>query len=117
MTSVGSAVTEGPGKILGSSREIQVMSLSAAQEVQRRLAEIGIGGILSMGHPNQPLLQMPVGMDRVGMVIVGGLNPVAALEESGIHTESTAMAVLYDYERLTPFSELVAKGPSRRVRA
>ncbi len=117
MTSVGSAVTEGRGKILGSFREIPVMSLAAAQDVQRRLAEIGIGGILTMGNPNQPLLEMPVGMDRAGMVIVGGLNPVAALEESGIHTESTAMAVLYDYERLTPFSELGARESSRRVRA
>ena len=116
MTSVGSAVAEGRGKILGSFREIPVVSLQAAEDVQRRLAEIGIGGILSMGNPNQPLLEMPVGIDRAGMVIVGGLNPIAALEEAGIHTENTAMAVLYDYERLVPFGELTAQESSRRTR-
>jgi repressor of nif and glnA expression len=39
------------------------------------------------------------------MVVVGGLNPVAALEEAGIQTRSAAMSVLVDYRNLKPFRE------------
>jgi repressor of nif and glnA expression len=38
-------------------------------------------------------------------VIVGGLNPIAVLEEHGIATESKAMSTLFDYSRLKPFKE------------
>jgi repressor of nif and glnA expression len=41
------------------------------------------------------------------MVVVGGLNPVAALEEAGIQTKSAAMSVLVDYGELKPFKEWV----------
>ena len=43
------------------------------------------------------------------VVIVGGLNPVAVLEEQGIPTESKAMSTLYDYSRLIPFSEITPR--------
>jgi repressor of nif and glnA expression len=52
---------------------------------------------------------MPVGMDRAGMVLVGGLNPIAAVEEAGIMTESAAMSVMFDYEKLMPFKEAAAE--------
>jgi repressor of nif and glnA expression len=50
---------------------------------------------------------MPVGIDKVGLVVVGGLNPIAAVEESGIATRSRAMSTLYDYENLVTFKELL----------
>jgi repressor of nif and glnA expression len=105
MTSVSDAVNHGSGKVLASFREIPVVCVEKAQELQERLRSLGIGGILLVGNPNQPLVEMPVGMDRAGMVVVGGLNPVAALEEAGIKTENTAMAILKDYTKLLPFKE------------
>jgi len=62
--------------------------------------ERGIGVILLIGQPNSPLFGVPVGIDKVGMIIVGGLNPIAALEESGVLTESKAMSTLYEYSQL-----------------
>jgi repressor of nif and glnA expression len=38
-------------------------------------------------------------------VIVGGLNPVAVLEEHGIATASKAMSALFDYTQLLPFQD------------
>jgi repressor of nif and glnA expression len=105
MTSVAGAVRNGAGKVLASFREIPVVSVERAVELKEKLMAAGIGGVLDIGAPNQPLLEMPVGMDRAGMVVVGGLNPVAALEEAGIRTESAAMSVLYDFEGLLPFKE------------
>jgi repressor of nif and glnA expression len=106
MTSVSKAVRQRTGNVLASFREIPVVSVDKALEIQEKLNAIGIGGILIIGNPNQPLFEMPVGMDKAGMVVIGGLNPIAALEEAGIPTESTAMAVLHDYSDLTPFKEL-----------
>lgn len=107
MTSVMDAVKHRTGAVLASFREIPVVSLQRATEINERLRAAGIGGILMMGNPNQPLLEIPVGMDKVGMVIVGGLNPIAALEEAGIATHSAAMAVLYGYSKLTPFRDIL----------
>jgi repressor of nif and glnA expression len=105
MTSVIDAVRHRAGKVLASFREIPVVSVEKAMELQERLKAIGIGGVLLIGNPNQPLYEMPVSFDKAGMVIVGGLNPIAALEESGISTDSAAMAALYNYTDLLPFKE------------
>ena len=54
-------------------------------------------------------MEVPVGIDKVGVVIVGGLNPVAAIEESGIPTESRAMSTLYKYSKLKSFKDILSE--------
>lgn len=103
MTDVLGAVKKNSGKILASFREIPVPCLEEVKRLAAQMKKKGIGGILLLGTPNKPLLEVPVGIDRVGMVIVGGLNPVAAIEESGIPTESKAMSTLYPYAGLKEF--------------
>jgi HTH-type transcriptional regulator, global nitrogen regulator NrpRI len=107
MTDVLNAVKNYNGKILASFREIPIVSLEKAKELSLVMKENGIGGILLIGNPNQPLLEMPVAMDKAGMIIVGGLNPIAALEEAGITTVSKAMSTLYRYSELVNFKELL----------
>jgi len=105
MTDVTHAVKNHCGRILASFRELPVVCVDEARSLAKKMAAIGIGGILHIGNPNQPLLEMPVGMDKAGMVIVGGLNPIAALEEVGIPTESKAMSTLYEYSKLISFKD------------
>jgi repressor of nif and glnA expression len=107
MTDVLGAVKNGSGKVLASLREIPVVCLNEAKILAEKMADKGIGGILLVGSPNKPILEVPVGMDKVGVVIVGGLNPIGAIEESGIPTESKAMSTLYSYLKLKVFNELV----------
>jgi repressor of nif and glnA expression len=109
MTSVSDAVKGRSGTILASFREIPVASLKRAVELKEKLDSIGMGGILLIGGPNQPSLEVPVGMDRAGLTVVGGLNPVAAIEEAGVQTESAAMAIFTDYAELTPFKDAMKK--------
>lgn len=109
MTDVMGVIKQRTGKVLASFREIPVVSIGRAKEFEKKMNEKGIGGVLLIGNPNQPLLEMPVGMDKAGMIIVGGLNPIATLEETGIPTESTAMAVLYEHRKLIPFNEILKK--------
>ncbi len=107
MTAVSEAVTGRNGRILASFREIPVVCLDKAARLARTLEERGIRGILMIGSPNTPLLEVPVSIDKAGIVIIGGLNPVAVLEEHGIATESKAMSTLFEYSRLVPFKDLI----------
>ncbi|MDI6731207.1 MAG: NrpR regulatory domain-containing protein [Candidatus Margulisbacteria bacterium] len=106
MTSVREA-TSGSGKILAGLREIPAISRQAAETVLVEAEEAGLGNTLYIGRPNQPVLGMLVGVDRVGVVIPGGLNPVAAAEEWGIETDSRALTALVDFAQLISFNKLV----------
>ncbi len=103
MTDVIGAVKNHSGRILASFREVPVVCVDEANRIAQRMTDVGIGGIMQIGNPNQPLLEIPVSMDKAGMVVVGGLNPVAALEEAGIYTESHAMSTMYEYSKLKNF--------------
>ena len=105
MTDVKGAVRDGEGRVLASFREIPVVCYERAVELSRELKQKGIGGILTIGQPNTALYEMPVGIDKSGMVIVGGLNPIAAIEEAGLPTDSKAMSTLYEYSELRPFRD------------
>ena len=107
MTDVYGAVKNQSGKILASFREIPVVSIEKAEQLKESLKMKGIGGILLIGNPNQALLEMPVSLDKAGMIIIGGLNPIAALEERGIVTVSKAMSTLYKFSDLVRFKDIV----------
>ncbi len=106
MTDVYGAVQHGEGKVLASFREIPTVCIENALRVSEELKRKGISGIIRIGDPNNSLFEVPVGVDRAGMVIIGGLNPVAILEESDIPTQSKAMSTLIEYSLLMPFKEL-----------
>ena len=102
MTRVGEAARTGSGTIGASFREIPAVALARATELIDRLAGLGLGGVLELGIPGRPLLDVPVAQGRVGLVVAAGLNAVAAVEEAGIETENHAMAVLHEFGKLSP---------------
>jgi len=106
MTSVRQAAQTGAGSIGASFREIPTVALSAAGKVIDRLEAIGLGGVLMIGKPNQPLLDIPVGYGRVGIIVAGGLNPVAAAEELEFASRYQAMHTLSDFGKLKSINDL-----------
>lgn len=106
MTSVSEAVRTGNGKILANFREIPAPARSIAQEVIDSLKEAGIKGVYALGNTSEPVCQITIGLNRVGMVLLGGLNPVAAAVEAGIEIENIAESGIIDFERLTSFGQL-----------
>lgn len=102
MTSVIQAARTGSGKILGVFRTIPAPAKHAVEEKTAQLKEAGINGVYAIGDTSEPLCQIPVSMNRIGIVQLGGLNPVAAAVESGIEIESMAESGLIDFERLQP---------------
>ena len=106
MTSVSKVAETGSGIIGASFREIPSAATPRAEKLKKKLEEIGLGAIMVMGKPGQPLLDIPVGEGRTGMIVLPGLNPLAACEEHGIPTENLAMGTLFDFSDLVPFDEI-----------
>ena len=106
MTSVAEVAQNGNGKILANFRELPAPCRPIAEEVLARLKEARLGGVLVMGNTSEPVCEIPVELNRIGMVLLGGLNPVAAAEEAGIEAESYAMSTVIDYQNLIKFEEV-----------
>ncbi|MAF86131.1 MAG: hypothetical protein CL875_06650 [Dehalococcoidales bacterium] len=109
MTSVSEAAKTGNGKILANFREIPALSRTIVEEKLALLKEAGIGGVYVLGNTSEPICQIAVDMNRVGMVLLGGLNPVAAAVEGGIEIESIAESGLIDFQQLISFWQLYDK--------
>ena len=71
------------------------------------LLEAGLRGVLLMGNTSEPICEVPVEINKIGMILIGGMNPVAAAEEAGIEAENQAMSTTVDYQDLVDFEELL----------
>jgi repressor of nif and glnA expression len=106
MTNVSEAARNGNGKILANFREIPAPSRAIVDEKVAMLKEVGINGVYALGNTSEPTCQITVGLNRVGMVLLGGLNPVAVAVESGIEAENIAESGLIDFQQLQSFWQL-----------
>lgn len=102
MTDVLGALRRGTGKILGSFREIPIESLGEAEKINKRMKRPGFRSCIFFGQPGEPLMGLPVTEGKVGMVVLGGLNPIAGLEEAGLVFDTRSIAMLQDYLSLSP---------------
>lgn len=107
MTSVREAAELGNGEILANFREIPALCRPIAEQVMTRLKQAGLGGLIVMGNTSEPVCEVPVDLNRVGMILLGGLNPVAAAEEAGIETDNHAMHTVMEYQDLIKFQDLL----------
>jgi repressor of nif and glnA expression len=107
MTNYWEATETGNGLVGASFREVPGASRDRVLSITKSLESVGLGGAYLIGWPGRPLLEIPVGEGRLGMIVMGGLNPVAILEELGIRVRnSSALAGLVDYRRLFSYEEL-----------
>jgi HTH-type transcriptional regulator, global nitrogen regulator NrpRI len=100
MTSVSEVVKTGNGKILANFREIPSSARSYVSQKVEASRESGINGVFVLGNTSEPVCQIAVGLNRVGMVLLGGLNPVAAAVEAGFEIENMPESGLIDYQQL-----------------
>jgi repressor of nif and glnA expression len=110
LTSVRQLVRTGHGRLGVSFREVPTCALPTVEALAAELRAAGLSGILQIGRPNQPMLGVTVPEGRTGVLVIGGLNPVAAIYESGIITTNRALCTLVDFRRLVRYSELVHLG-------
>lgn len=100
------AVTTGTGRIGASFREFPADSIDTVRSISHQLETIGLGSLLCLGSPGQSLYGVSVGPQRVGAIIIGGLNPMSIFEETGLRVRSSALSGLVDFDKLFHYSEL-----------
>lgn len=109
MTRYREVVETGSGRIGANFMEVPGDALKRVVDISREMEKDGLGSFLKLGWPGHSLIQIPINWGRLGGVIVGGLNPVAYLEESGIPVVSKAISGLVEYESLYDFHVLTKK--------
>ncbi len=113
MTQVKACAVSGTGLIGASFREFPSAALSGVRDVVRSLDTAGLQGVVAIGRPGLPLLGVPVTEGRTGLVVVGGLNPMAALREEGIPMEIRPLAGLDEFGRFRDVDDLARLGRRR----
>lgn len=106
MTNVRGAIQNGAGIIGASFREIPSSAAKRIQSLLPHMNKQGLGGILAIGRPGQPLLDIPVSEGHCGVIVLGGLNPIAAVHEAGIRPEFHSLAQLQDVSELSNYREI-----------
>lgn len=110
MTDYVGATTTGNGLIRVGFREVPADSRDQVVALADQMDKVGLGGIFMIGCPGRPLLEIPVSQGRLGFIVIGGLNPVAILEERGIRVRHTgALAGLINYNDLFCYEELAER--------
>jgi repressor of nif and glnA expression len=106
MTSVKEVAAKGDGKILANFREIPALSRSLAEDIIADFNKAGISGAIYIGAAGTPICQTDVDINKVGMILPGGLNPVAAAYEDGFDVDNKAMSTVMEFEELSVFEDI-----------
>lgn len=105
MTSYLSVIETGSGRVLANLREIPISARPSALEILDEANERGLDAVLEVGSPGESLFGLSVDVNRVGIVIAGGINPAVAVEESGIEVETIPMESLMDISEMKYFRD------------
>jgi repressor of nif and glnA expression len=109
MTSVREAARSGDGEILANYREIPAICRPLAENVIAGLKRNKIDGVLTLGKTSEKICEINLDLNKIGIVLLGGLNPVAAAAEAGIEAELHSMSTVVDYGNLTHYREIFSK--------
>lgn len=100
LTSANKTINTGSGKILANLREIPMVAKEHAEEILGDLMSADIDGVLKITEPNSDALGISVGRDHIGIVVLGGINPIAAIQEANINIRTDAISRLMDISEL-----------------
>jgi HTH-type transcriptional regulator, global nitrogen regulator NrpRI len=107
MTSVTETIKTGNGLILSNFREIPSICQPVTENVIAALKNCHLDGVFQIGEVSQAVCEINVDMNKIGIVLIGGLNPVAAAAEAGIESENHSMSTVVEYSRLVDFREIM----------
>jgi repressor of nif and glnA expression len=110
MTKVSLCAGGGAGIIGACFCEFPSVAADGISGLLPALKELQLNCILALGRPNRPLLDIPVGEGRTGMIIADGLNPFAALHEAGIPVDIHSLSGLENIASFVPFRDVVPMG-------
>lgn len=100
-TSVLEVVETGEGKILANIRQINLSAYDRVIEIIQQAEKMGLGGFFPPGDIDGSLLGAPIEMGKFGIAIVGGINGICALEETGIRIETNPVSTVMEYKTMS----------------
>lgn len=100
MTDVAGASRSGAGRVLANFRELPGACRPMVERVAGQMKEAGINGLFLLGEASEPVCQVPVDLNMCGIILLGGLNPMAAAAEAGIEANYHAMNSAMPFESL-----------------
>ncbi len=110
MTRVSDYARTGSGIIGASFREVPSVALPAVQHLQKKMQRLALPAIIAVGRPGLPLLDIPVPEGSLGILVAGGINPMAALGERGVPVTMWSLAALEEFGRFQDFATAALKG-------
>ena len=106
LTSVTQMINTGTGKILANLREAPMSARDRIEQVLDLLVESGFSCILEVGEPNNDILGIQVGREKLGIAVIGGTNPMALVQENDIEIDTQELSILLDVEEMIHIDEL-----------
>ena len=106
LTSVTQMLRTSTGNILANLREGPLAARDTIERTLSDLMDAEFSGILEVSEPNTSILDVPVERDHLGIVVIGGTNPMAAVQEYGISIYTNAMSTLINIDELSHISEI-----------
>jgi len=109
IASVGEVIRSGNGTILANIRECHMEAEALVAELLDDLASSQFIGVLEVGLPNSPLLGVQISPQYMGVVAVGGTNPMAAVREAGYPVLTRAMKGVIESTEMKGIEQLCAE--------
>jgi len=107
-TSIVQLLETGSGNILANLREAPMAARNDIERILSDMMDAGFRGILEVSEPNTRILDVPVERDHLGIAVIGGTNPMAAVQEYGIPIQINAMSTTISIDKLIHISEIAA---------
>ena len=114
MTSIRNILEKGEGMLLANFREIPALCRPLTEELIADLTHAGIEGVLATGETSESICQIPVEINRVGIILLGGLNPAASVLEAGLEVDNRAMSTVMEYGEFIPFDQIFKQHKGKR---
>jgi repressor of nif and glnA expression len=100
LTSVTDVITTGSGKILANMRIVPMHARGRVEDALDTLKSANFDSILWVSEPNTDVLGVPIERDHIGIVAIGGTNPMAAVQEQGTPIHTHAFSELVDVSEM-----------------
>ena len=113
ISSVTEVIRSGNGTILANIRECHMEAEPLVAELLDDLATSQFVGVLEVGLPNSPLLGVQMSPQYLGVVAVGGTNPLAAVREAGFEVVTRAIKGVIDSSEMQGVEQLLADHRAR----
>ena len=101
VTSVANAIFKGTGRVLANVREVPVAAAKHACSLLEDFQAAGLGGLIKIGGPAEPILGCPVASGKIGIAFYAGVNGVVAAGELGARIETMPLSMMVDYSRMS----------------